>query len=54
VAEPLAARWEEAAKGPALVPEDAPSVPDLDDERAAPDPGELTTLEELLGARRRR
>jgi len=53
VAELLAARWEEAAKGPALVPDGAPAATEQDDEGAS-DPGELTTIEELLAARRRR
>lgn len=55
IAELLAARWEEAATGPALVPDGPPSTANLDDAEAhLADPDELTTVEELLAARRRR
>jgi GTP-binding protein HflX len=57
VAEALASRWDEAAKGPALVPEEVRSareLPDVGDEGAVDEGGDLSTVEDMLRAANRR
>lgn len=57
IAEALASRWDEAAKGPALVPEEVRStraLPEVDDAGDGADGGELSTVEDMLRAAHRR
>lgn len=53
IAERLASRWDESAKGPALVPPEA-STHDLGDEPDLVDENELSTVEDMLRAAKKR
>lgn len=53
IAESLASRWDESAKGPALVPPEA-STHDLGDEHDLVDEHELSTVEDMLRAAKKR
>jgi hypothetical protein len=53
IAESLASRWDESAKGPALVPPEA-STHDLGAEPTEVDEHELSTVEDMLRAAKKR